>query len=120
MSTKPRYRLVTGPDDESFSQRICEYLDDGYILYGSPAIGHEGDQRIVAQAILLSNRDRNNDRGGFDGPRKPFRKFDDRGGPGGGGGDFGGGFNRGPGGGGGDRDRDRGDRPPFGRRPDRF
>ncbi|EHF1242378.1 DUF1737 domain-containing protein [Salmonella enterica] len=28
----PRYRLLTGPDDASFCQRVSEMLDKGYEL----------------------------------------------------------------------------------------
>ena len=38
MSPRLRYRLLTGPDDPSFCRRVSEALDDGYELYGSPAI----------------------------------------------------------------------------------
>ncbi|EAY2078497.1 DUF1737 domain-containing protein, partial [Salmonella enterica] len=31
-------RLLTGPDDASFCQRVSEMLDKGYELYGSPSI----------------------------------------------------------------------------------
>ena len=34
----PRYRLLTGPDDEAFCRRVSEALDLGYELYGDPAI----------------------------------------------------------------------------------
>jgi hypothetical protein len=33
----PVYRLLTGPDDESFCRRVSEALSLGYVLYGSPA-----------------------------------------------------------------------------------
>ena len=33
-----RYRLLTGPDDRSFCERISAALDEGYVLYGSPSI----------------------------------------------------------------------------------
>lgn len=48
----PRYRLLTGPDDAKFCHRVSEALDLGYELYGSPAATFDGDQVIVAQAIL--------------------------------------------------------------------
>ena len=128
MSSKPRYRLVTGQDDDAFCQRVSEILDDGYILYGSPAIHIQGEDRTIVQALILPQRGQpHGDRpgGGDFGNRRPFRKFDD--GPRHGGGDFGGGgggggFGDRPGGGfGGDRDRGGFDKDkPFNRRPGRF
>jgi hypothetical protein len=50
---KLRYRLLTGPDDRTFCERVSQALDDGYELYGSPAITCDGDRRIVAQALVL-------------------------------------------------------------------
>lgn len=48
----PRYRLLTGPDDASFCKRVSEALDIGYRLHGSPAITHDGDRVIAAQAVI--------------------------------------------------------------------
>lgn len=48
----PRYRLLTGPDDAKFCHRVSEALELGYELYGSPTATFDGDQVIVAQAIL--------------------------------------------------------------------
>ncbi len=48
----PIYRLLTGPDDSSFCKRVSEALDLGYVLYGSPAATFNGEQVIVAQAII--------------------------------------------------------------------
>ena len=53
MSDTPRYRLLTGPDDHTFCVRVSEALDEGYELYGSPAIAHDGERAIVAQAVVL-------------------------------------------------------------------
>jgi hypothetical protein len=50
---KLKYRLITGPDDRSFCERISKAIDDGYMLYGSPAITYNGERCIVAQAVLL-------------------------------------------------------------------
>ena len=50
---KPSYRLLTGPDDHVFCERVAEALADGYVLYGSPAITHDGASCIVAQAVVL-------------------------------------------------------------------
>jgi len=48
----PAYRLLTGPDDASFCQRVSEALELGYQLYGSPAATFNGERVIVAQAVL--------------------------------------------------------------------
>jgi hypothetical protein len=48
-----RYRLITGPDDSEFSAKVSAAIDEGYELYGSPAITHDGDRVLVAQALLL-------------------------------------------------------------------
>jgi len=48
----PIYRLLTGPDEAAFCHRISEALALGYRLYGSPAATFNGQQVIVAQAIV--------------------------------------------------------------------
>jgi hypothetical protein len=53
MNDKLKYRLLTGPDDKSFCERVSKALADGYELYGSPAIAFNGERCIVAQAIVL-------------------------------------------------------------------
>ena len=50
-----RYRLLTGPDDSSFCERISAALDEGYELYGSPSITHTPDGVVAAQAVILSD-----------------------------------------------------------------
>jgi hypothetical protein len=50
---KLRYRLLTGPDDKSFCERVSKALSEGYVLHGSPAITFNGERCIVAQAIVL-------------------------------------------------------------------
>jgi hypothetical protein len=50
-----RYRLLTGPDDRSFCERISRALDEGYELYGSPSIAFDGTRMIAAQALVLKN-----------------------------------------------------------------
>jgi hypothetical protein len=47
------YRLITGPDDVEFCERVSALLEDGYELYGSPAVTHGGGRVIVAQALVL-------------------------------------------------------------------
>ncbi|HEX6614471.1 MAG TPA: DUF1737 domain-containing protein [Rhodanobacteraceae bacterium] len=48
----PIYRLLTGPDDDSFCRRVSEALALGYVLYGSPAATFDGKRVIVAQAVI--------------------------------------------------------------------
>ena len=52
---KLEYRLLTGPDDKSFCERVSKALSEGYVLYGSPAITYNSSEmrNIVAQAIVL-------------------------------------------------------------------
>jgi hypothetical protein len=50
---KLSYRLVTGPDDRSFCERISAALAEGYVLHGSPAATSNGGTVIVAQALIL-------------------------------------------------------------------
>jgi len=50
---KLAYRLMTGPDDRSFCERVSQALADGYELYGSPSITFNGERNIVAQAVVL-------------------------------------------------------------------
>lgn len=45
----PRYRLLTGPDDASFCQRVSEMLDKGYELYGSPSISWDPEKKASLQ-----------------------------------------------------------------------
>ncbi|WP_410572651.1 DUF1737 domain-containing protein [Amycolatopsis sp. cmx-4-61] len=48
----PRYRLLTGPDDAGFCRRVSEALELGYRLHGSPAATFDGNQVVVAQAVV--------------------------------------------------------------------
>lgn len=48
-----RYRLLTGPDDSNFCQKVSDALDDGYELYGSPSITFTGKTAYAAQAVIL-------------------------------------------------------------------
>ncbi len=49
---KLRYRLLTGPDDAAFCQRVSDALAEGYQLYGNPTVTHDGQQTIAAQAVI--------------------------------------------------------------------
>lgn len=51
--TRLPYRLLTGPDDRSFCERVSAALDDGYVLHGGPAVTFNGASIIVAQAVVL-------------------------------------------------------------------
>jgi hypothetical protein len=52
---KLEYRILTGPDDTLFCQRVSEALSDGYVLNGSPAATFDGERVIVAQALVLGS-----------------------------------------------------------------
>ena len=56
----PMYRLLTGPDDAAFCHRVSDALALGYQLYSGPAISHNGDSVVVAQALLWSGPSQNN------------------------------------------------------------
>lgn len=51
----PIYRVLTGPDDANFCRRVSEALALGYTLYGSPAVTFNGENVVVAQALLWPN-----------------------------------------------------------------
>jgi len=48
----PLYRLLTGPDDAAFCRRVSEAIALGYRLHKGPAVTFNGEQVIVAQALL--------------------------------------------------------------------
>ncbi|WP_038033783.1 DUF1737 domain-containing protein [Thermopetrobacter sp. TC1] len=52
-----RYRLLTGPDDASFCARVSQALEEGYVLYGSPAIAMDQGRIVVAQAVILKDKE---------------------------------------------------------------
>jgi hypothetical protein len=43
---------LTGKDDANFCHRISEALDLGFQLHGSPAATFNGQDVIVAQAVI--------------------------------------------------------------------
>lgn len=53
MSERLKYRLLTGPDDRSFCEKVSKALDDGYVLFGSPSVTHDGERVVCAQAVVL-------------------------------------------------------------------
>ena len=52
----PIYRLLTGPDDDSFCRRVSDALALGYRLYGSPVSAFDGKRVIVGQALIWPAR----------------------------------------------------------------
>jgi hypothetical protein len=48
----PTYRLLTGPDDETFCRRVSEALALGYVLHDGPAITFNGVKVMAAQALV--------------------------------------------------------------------
>ena len=52
------YKLLTGPDNSEFCDRVTEFLNKGWELYGSPVMNSEdlstGSKRIVGQAVVRS------------------------------------------------------------------
>ncbi|EXG79333.1 protein of unknown function DUF1737 [Cryptosporangium arvum DSM 44712] len=48
-----RYILLTAPNGDELAARVSEALDEGYELYGSPAITFDGEHMLVAQAVVL-------------------------------------------------------------------
>ncbi|AXG78583.1 DUF1737 domain-containing protein [Streptomyces paludis] len=48
----PIYRVVTGPDDAAFCHRVSEAIDLGYTLHEGPAITFNGENVVVAQALV--------------------------------------------------------------------
>jgi hypothetical protein len=53
----PRYRILTGVDDDAFCRRVSEALALGYELYGSPALTTKGETVIAGQALLWPGRE---------------------------------------------------------------
>ena len=51
-SRLPRYRFLTGPDDDSFCHSVSEALDLGYHLAGSPVLVCDGQRVVAGQAIV--------------------------------------------------------------------
>ncbi|MGS2807069.1 DUF1737 domain-containing protein [Nocardia sp. MW-W600-9] len=48
----PTYRVLTGPDDETFCRRVSAALALGYELHEGPAVTFNGTNVIVAQAVV--------------------------------------------------------------------
>lgn len=52
---KLSYRLLTGPDDRSFCEKVSAALADGYVLFGSPSVTTTDGRTVAAQAVVLPN-----------------------------------------------------------------
>ena len=50
-----KYRLLTGTGDREFCERVSEALEQGYELYGSPAVTFDGYQIVTAQAVVRTD-----------------------------------------------------------------
>jgi hypothetical protein len=50
--------LLTGPDDETFCERVSRALDEGYRLHGHPALTFDGTRVVAAQAVVLDEAPR--------------------------------------------------------------
>ena len=48
-----RYILLTAPDGDELARRVSDALDEGYELYGSPAITFAEGRSTMAQAVVL-------------------------------------------------------------------
>ncbi|MFJ8881958.1 DUF1737 domain-containing protein [Streptomyces sp. NPDC102402] len=48
----PLYRVITGPDDANFCRRVSEAISLGYALHEGPALTFNGENVVVAQALV--------------------------------------------------------------------
>lgn len=48
----PVYRMMTGPDDHTFCEKVSAALAKGWQLYGSPSVTFNGERVIAAQAVV--------------------------------------------------------------------
>ncbi|MFE3203465.1 DUF1737 domain-containing protein [Embleya sp. NPDC055664] len=55
----PIYRVITGPDDIGFCRRVSEAIILGYELHEGPAVTFDGENVVVAQALLWPTRTTN-------------------------------------------------------------
>lgn len=56
------YRLLTGPHDAVFCERVERMLNLGWALHGGPAVTFDGSTVVAAQAIV---KDVDGEYGGF-------------------------------------------------------
>ncbi len=47
------YRYLTGKDNREFCERVSAALEDGYVLYGHPALAFNGEHMVAGQAVVL-------------------------------------------------------------------
>lgn len=47
------YRLLTGPDDDAFCERVERLLNKGWQLHGPPTLAYDGTSVRAAQAIVF-------------------------------------------------------------------
>ena len=52
---KKSYRFLSGVDDAAFCQRVSDVIAEGYILCGNPVMVMDNGNRIVGQAMILSD-----------------------------------------------------------------
>jgi hypothetical protein len=54
-----RYRMLTGPDDRAFCDRVTEALNDGWELHGDPQLTFDAAKGLVicGQAIVRTEDD---------------------------------------------------------------
>ena len=52
---KKPYRFLSGVDDAAFCQRVSDVIAEGYILCGNPVMVMDNGNRIVGQAMILSD-----------------------------------------------------------------
>ena len=59
LENRPIYRLLTGKDDHAFCERVSEALEQGWRLYGSPALAwdEEAGAMKAAQAVVWHEAD---------------------------------------------------------------
>jgi hypothetical protein len=57
----PIYRVLTGPDDAMFCRRVSEMLELGYELHEGPAVTFNGENVVLAQALVWPARASNPD-----------------------------------------------------------
>jgi len=53
ITTDKSYKILTGPDDPNFCQKVRDHLDAGYELYGSPTMTTKGSQVYLGQAVVF-------------------------------------------------------------------
>ena len=59
MNEIAEYKLLTGEDNSEFCDRVTEFLNKGWELYGSPIMHTDSSRknnRIVGQAVVRRNK----------------------------------------------------------------